>query len=99
LLPIWRARKGVGSAQRRKNGRVLHHGSIKLGSSPLEGDIATIQDVAGPVDPATLAGHLKHAFQAQLGLQFETGVPTAEERQQAHELGTRYLSEEFLKRR
>ena len=29
----WGERKGVGSAQRRRGGRVLHHGSIKLGST------------------------------------------------------------------
>ncbi len=96
---VWAGRKGVGSAQRRKNGRVLHHGSIKLGSSPLEGEIATVSEVAGDVDPAVLAGHLKKAFESELGLRFETGVPTPEERQEAHELGTRYLSPEFLRRR
>src|ERR1700741_1273292 len=42
LALAWKERKGVGPAQRRKAGRVLHHGSTKLGSSPLEGDIATV---------------------------------------------------------
>src|SRR5205814_9947216 len=40
----WNGRKGVGSAQRRRRGRVLHHGSIKLGTSPFEGAIATVSD-------------------------------------------------------
>lgn len=39
---VWDGLKGVGSAQRRKDGRVLHHGSIKLGTTPLEGEIATL---------------------------------------------------------
>lgn len=96
---IWSNRKGVGSAQRRKNGRVLHHGSIKLESSPLEGNIATLNETGGEVDPAQLAAHLRDTFSAVLGLQFETGVPTESERERAHELGSRYLSREFVRRR
>ena len=96
---IWFNRKGVGSAQRRTKGRVLHHGSIKLGTSALEGDIATVKDVAGDIDAASLAGQVVEAFKATLGMQIEVGVPTPEERQAAHELGTRYLDEGFVKRR
>ena len=36
--------KGVGSAQRRRGGRVLHHGSIKLGPDPREHGVATLAD-------------------------------------------------------
>ena len=96
---VWGRRKGVGSAQRRKAGRVLHHGSIKLGSSPLEGEIATVAEVAGRVDPAQVAERVRAAFAARLGMQFEIGVPTPEERQAALELGMRYLDPEFLRRR
>lgn len=39
--------KGVGSAQRRRGGRVLHHGSIKLADDPFEPGVATA-DAAGP---------------------------------------------------
>jgi len=92
---VWGARKGVGSAQRRKDGRVLHHGSIKLGSSPLEGDIATV----GDVDPAAVAEKLRHALADQLDMAFEIGVPTPDERQAAKSLGTRYLDPTFLRRR
>lgn len=49
---VWDGLKGVGSAQRRKAGRVLHHGSIKLGTTPLEGEIATL---SGPVGLESLA--------------------------------------------
>lgn len=96
---VWNNKKGVGSAQRRKDGRVLHHGSIKLGTSVLEGDIATVADVAGKIDPASLAEGLRTAFTEDLGLEFEIGVPTPEERQHAHHLGTRYLDPSFVKRR
>jgi lipoate-protein ligase A len=96
---IWSNRKGVGSAQRRTKGRVLHHGSIKLGSSPLEGNIATIDEFAGALDPAVLRAQLLKSFESELGLEFEVGVPTPDERQEAHKLGTRYLTKEWLKRR
>ena len=96
---IWSNRKGVGSAQRRTKGRILHHGSIKLDTSPLEGDIATIKQVAGDIEPAQLAAQLIEAFQSELGLSFEVGVPTPEERHAAHQLGLRYLSKEFVQRR
>jgi lipoate-protein ligase A len=96
---VWGRRKGVGSAQRRKNGRVLHHGSIKLGSSPLEGEIATVSEVAGAVDPARMAESVRAAFAERLGMEFEIGVPTPDERQAATELGTRYLDPAFLRRR
>jgi lipoyl(octanoyl) transferase len=96
---VWNARKGVGSAQRRRNGRVLHHGSIKLGSSPLEGAIATVEDAASPIDCAGFAPLLRAAFERELGLAFETGVPDEGERVRARELGRRYLDRVFVERR
>jgi lipoate-protein ligase A len=36
-------RKGVGSAQRRSAGRVVHHGSIKLAPDPLEPGVAYLE--------------------------------------------------------
>jgi lipoate-protein ligase A len=55
---VWNERKGVGSAQRRKQGRVLHHGSIKLAGSELEGDIATVLAAT----PESFAPILRAAF-------------------------------------
>jgi lipoate-protein ligase A len=43
-------RKGVGSAQRRKGGRVVHHGSIKLGRDPLEPGVAVVPGDPDPLD-------------------------------------------------
>ena len=46
-----------------------------------------------------LADHLLEAFHSELGLEFEVSVPTVPERELAAELGERYVSEAFLKRR
>ncbi len=96
---VWGGRKGVGSAQRRTNGRVLHHGSIKLASSELEGEIATLREAAPGLDAAGLAGGLLEAFRSELGLSFEVSVPSSEERASARTLGSRYLDPQFLRRR
>ncbi|MCA9002989.1 MAG: lipoate--protein ligase family protein [Planctomycetes bacterium] len=96
---LWGNKKGVGSAQRRRNGRVLHHGSIKLATSKLEGNIATIGETDGTLTPQTFAPLLLDSFQATLGLQFERGVPNPVELEQAAILEPRYSSEEFLNRR
>lgn len=95
----WGARKGVGSAQRRKSGRVLHHGSIKLGTSPLEGSIATIGEVAPKMTVEIFAPILRAALSSELDLAFEAGVPAPEERTQARERGRRYVDPEFVRRR
>jgi len=95
----WQGRKGVGSAQRRRGERVLHHGSIKLTTTPLEGDIATIEATSGLTDPLKLIPHLLEAFTQQLGMEFTRDVPAPETRELAAVLEPRYSSEEFLYRR
>jgi lipoate-protein ligase A len=94
----WNARKGVGSAQRRKAGRVLHHGSIKLGGSSLEGAIATLAEFA-QLTAEEYAPLLRRALAEELDLAFEAGVPDADERARAKELAPRYLDPAFLRRR
>jgi lipoate-protein ligase A len=96
---VWDARKGVGSAQRRKAGRVLHHGSIKLGGSPLEGDIATLERYASRTTPEEFAPVLRESFERVLGLTFEAGVPDARERAHARELGAKFIDPAFVRRR
>jgi lipoate-protein ligase A len=95
----WNGRKGVGSAQRRKGGRVLHHGSIKLGSSPLEGAIATAEEHQPDVSVETFAPRLRGAFARTLGIALEAAVPSPEERALAKLLGRRYVDPEFVRRR
>lgn len=96
---VWAGRKGVGSAQRRKRGRVLHHGSIKLGSSALEGAIATVREIAPEATCETFAPMLRAALASALEAKLETGVPTPDERTRAKLLGKRYLDPEFVRRR
>lgn len=95
----WGGRKGVGSAQRRTRGRVLHHGSIKLDSSPFEGSIATVREAGRRVRAPDFAPALRAAFERELGLRLLPGVPDEWERARAKELGKRYLSEEFVRLR
>lgn len=93
---VWGGRKGIGSAQRRTKGRVLHHGSIKLGTSPLEGEIATLRGSGAVVDVHALAEAVKASFARAFDAGFETAVPDARERAAARALGQRYLSAEFV---
>lgn len=97
---VWDGRKGAGSAQRRRGGRVLHHGSIKLGSSPLEGDVATVSGGAREdVDAGRFAAALVDAFGELHDLRFDPGSPTAAEAREARRRGGRYASEAFVRRR
>ncbi|MDZ4772967.1 MAG: biotin/lipoate A/B protein ligase family protein [Planctomycetota bacterium] len=96
---VWNDRKGVGSAQRRTQGRVLHHGSIKIGTSKLEGDIATLRASTQTIDVHALAEAVKASFAAAFGVTLEAGVPDERERIAARELGKRYVSREFVEKR
>jgi len=96
----WGGRKGVGSAQRRTRGRVLHHGSIKLGTSELEGPIATLEASSGrALDPAAVGTALRNALAERFELRFSLEQPTSSERAAAAELGSRYSDPDFLRRR
>jgi lipoate-protein ligase A len=96
---VWNERKGVGSAQRRKRGRVLHHGSIKLDTSPLEGDIATLAAAAPRTTAEMLAPRIRAAFERELGLTFEASVPDFDEQQRTRELEKHFLDPAFVRRR
>ena len=96
---VWDGAKGIGSAQRRTRGRVLHHGSIKLGTTPLEGLIATLEGSGVELDAAGLALVVRAAFTRTLGLELQAGVPTEAEIRRARELGERYVDPEFVRRR
>jgi lipoate-protein ligase A len=95
----WGARKGVGSAQRRKGGRVLHHGSIKLTPTALESGVATVEEAGQPITAQAFAPLLINAFSSAFDAQFEAGIPTEAERDAAHERAPFFRSQDFLKRR
>ena len=95
----WANRKGVGSAQRRRAGRVLHHGSIKLDTTPLEGEIATLAGAGREVSATAFAQTLIEVFKGSLEIEFEPHQPTPEERGEAGRRGERYTSTAFLQRR
>ena len=96
---VWAGRKGVGSAQRRKGGRVLHHGSIKLAPTPLESGVATVEEAGGSYTPESFAPLLLHAFRGAFGATFTPSVPTEGERDAARERAPFFRSKAFLERR
>ncbi len=94
----WDGRKGVGSAQRRTGGRVLHHGSIKLDRSELDTQVAGIRAHAPGVDASTLAAALVEGFAADFDA-FEPGEVTAAEAERANERSAHFTGDAFLRRR
>lgn len=95
----WGGRKGVGSAQRRKHGRVVHHGSIKLGDSVLETGVATLPGRGVDPGPAEVGALLVDALASRFEIAFERAVPEAAERARARVLGVRYIDPAFVRSR
>jgi len=95
----WDGKKGVGSAQRRTKGRVLHHGSIKLGRSALDASVAAIADHAPDVTPALVAKRMAAELARDLELVFEASEPSPAERAHAEERAPFFTSQAFLRRR
>ena len=96
---VWLDRKGVGSAQRRRSNRVLHHGSIKLSPTPLETGVATLAEAGVTIAPEELAGALVETFEEAFGIRLEPGEPTGVELDEASARGGRYRETEFVRRR
>jgi len=96
---VWDGRKGVGSAQRRSGGRVLHHGSIKLAPSPHEPEVATAAAAGVLLTPREFAPALTAAFTQALGITLAREAPTATELARAEALGARYAAADFVHRR
>lgn len=96
---VWDGKKGVGSAQRRKHGRVVHHGSIKLGDSVLETGVATIPGDGRDPGPAEVGILLAESMAKHFDLAFERSVPDAVERGRARVLGVRYIDPAFVRSR
>jgi lipoate-protein ligase A len=96
---IWNGRKGVGTAQRRSRDRILHHGSIKLGSSILEGEIATTAECGREHSAREMAEVLIEACSARFQVALESCQPEAGEVDAASSLGERFLDRDFVHRR
>jgi lipoyl(octanoyl) transferase len=92
---VWGARKGIGSAQRRRAGRVLHHGSIKLDGSALETGVACAPGIEPPVMGEALVAALARHFE----LEFVPDSPRTDELEQAEQRGRRYTDPSFVRRR
>lgn len=92
-------RKLVGSAQRRKGARILHHGSIKLAPSPLEEGVATLAEAGRPLEARDLARGLARAFERALGVRLSRAEIDPAEREEALRRGARYLDPDFVHRR
>jgi lipoyl(octanoyl) transferase len=77
---VYRGRKIVGSAQRRRKGAVLQHGSILMRASPLEHSLEGIADLFDGF-PATdfLGDRFGRAIATVLGDAIDESGPTAEE--------------------
>jgi lipoate-protein ligase A len=90
--------KGVGTAQRRTAGRILHHGSIKLGPSPLEPGVATASDHGVDVDLRAAGAALTAAFAGEFGVELERVVPDPELLEAAAAMGPRHAAPEFVHR-
>ncbi|HED65658.1 MAG TPA: lipoate--protein ligase family protein [Planctomycetes bacterium] len=96
---VWGDRKGVGSAQRRTGGRILHHGSIKLSPSEFDTQVASIRSRAPGTTPEQLADLLRLAFEKEHGIEFTEESPGPEELSHAEERAPHFTSDAFLRRR
>lgn len=96
---VWDGKKGVGSAQRRSGGRVLHHGSIKLGRTALEEGVAMVRERAPEVTAEGLAAAITREFERELGITLVADELRAEEAEFARARADFYRSEEFVRRR
>lgn len=81
--------KIAGSAQRRRHGAVLQHGSVLLGASTFAPELAGLGELAGrAVDAADLVEQWTRRLAEHLHAAFEPGRLTADEMIQARALAT-----------
>jgi len=94
-------RKLVGSAQRRKGGRVLHHGSIPLDPNPMTPRAACVRELAGRrLDRAAVLGALRRGFESFFKIVLCEWQPDeAVEHSAARILQEKYGTREWIERR
>ncbi len=93
--------KIAGSAQRRRRGAVLQHGSVLLGTSRAAPELATIEDTAGRlIDPVLLGESWIAALAGDLRFDFATQELTQNQLARAESLRQhRYASDRWTKYR
>src|SRR5262245_46255292 len=93
--------KIVGSAQRRRRGAVLQHGSILLACSPFAPELMGIAELANrTIHPAELAERWTPRMAAELGVTLDKRVLSPAEFDRAKTLShTRFASADYLSRR
>jgi lipoyl(octanoyl) transferase len=98
---VYDGAKIVGSAQRRRRGAVLQHGSILLAKSRFAPELPGIEELAGiTVRPADLRGPWTRRLATRLGVSFYDGELEPDEKQQAESVRRgRFAAAEYLRRR
>lgn len=93
--------KIVGSAQRRRRGAVLQHGSILLDQSRCAPELPGIAQLSGSaVEPNELAGGWAKRLEKRLGVRLDPGTRSAEEETAAANLAeARFAAAEYTTRR
>jgi lipoate-protein ligase A len=93
--------KIAGSAQRRRRGAVLQHGSLLLAASPAAPELPGVAEAAGrSIEADLLREHWTACLAASLDLTFAPGGLSAAERQTALELQrSKYAAGEWTYRR
>ena len=96
---VWDGAKGVGSAQRRTGGRVLHHGSIKLGGTEIEQGIATLWTHAPELTATELAEGIGERLAAGFEVELDPSEPSLEEVEHAAGRAGHFTGPTFTRRR
>ena len=94
-------RKLVGSAQRRRGGRVLHHGSIPLDPNPMTPRAAAVRGLAGrDLSREKVQAVIRKGFEKRFAISLRTWTPGEEVESEAKRIAReKYGSEAWLKRR
>ncbi|MCG3178998.1 MAG: Octanoyltransferase LipM [Phycisphaerae bacterium] len=91
--------KIVGSAQRRRGGAILQHGSIILRQTGPQPCTGVNDHAATPIDAAGLALRLAPRLADRLGVELRHSEPTADELQAAASFELQYASDAWTRQR